>query len=309
MTSNSELAVGWTNGIGVYNLTGGTVSVSANGNTSSVGGNLIASDYYSTGATGVLSIGGTGRLEVTNSGLNVGTNSNGNHGIVNLGSVGTGGGTLSTQFVHGADVGAGDTGISFVNFHGGTLEARQDNTNFLTATHVYVYGEGAKFDTAGQNVTISANLEVPIGSGVMSIPIVSGGAGYIGAPAVEVTGGNGDATAKATLDSSGRLTGIIITNPGTGYDVSPPVVTLVGGGAATSAAVLGTPTLAANVSAGGLTKLGDGTLTLTGSIAYAGPTVISAGTLSIDNGLTNTLSTITGDDGSLTVALPAQRRH
>ncbi|MCC6124287.1 MAG: autotransporter-associated beta strand repeat-containing protein [Pirellulales bacterium] len=45
---------------------------------------------------------------------------------------------------------------------------------------------------------------------------------------------------------------------------------------------------------GGLTKQGSGILTLTGPIGYDGATVVEAGRLSIDNGLTTTLSTVSG---------------
>lgn len=49
-----------------------------------------------------------------------------------------------------------------------------------------------------------------------------------------------------------------------------------------------------------LKKLGAGTLTLNGGIGYTGPTTIDAGLLAIDNGLANTLSTVSGN-GSLSV--------
>ena len=59
---------------------------------------------------------------------------------------------------------------------------------------------------------------------------------------------------------------------------------------------------------GGLEKKGQGILTLTGSVGYNGPTLITApatltnqGRLAIDNGLTTTLSTVTGANGEFSV--------
>jgi len=79
-------------------------------------------------------------------------------------------------------------------------------------------------------VTISTPLLAPGGSGVSAIAF-TGGAGYIGAPMVLISGGGGTgATANALIDSNGNLTGFTITNPGTGY-TSTPSVLLVGGGA------------------------------------------------------------------------------
>jgi autotransporter-associated beta strand protein len=60
-------------------------------------------------------------------------------------------------------------------------------------------------------------------------------------------------------------------------------------------------TLAGPISgSGGLEKQGAGVLTLNGPVDYTGDTTITAGTLEIDNGLANTLSTISGT-GNLTV--------
>ena len=272
LTSNPEINIGWTNGWGVYNLTGGTVSVSGNGHASAVGGRT--ANYTGNNATGILSISG-GLFQVSASGSQVGVQFS--KGIVNLGGVGTGGGVLSTQFVQGDT-----TGTSVVNFHGGTLQAGHDDSNFLSVTSAYVYGEGGTIDTNNHTVTISANLQSPTGSGLTSIPFTPSGTAYIGAPAVQITGGNGDATAKATVNpATGKVTGIVITNPGTGYDVSPPVVTLVGGGGTGAATGIGSPTLVANVS-GGLTKIGAGTLILSGYNSYTGTTIVNAGTLLVN---------------------------
>ncbi|OYV05052.1 MAG: hypothetical protein CFE26_13625, partial [Verrucomicrobiales bacterium VVV1] len=110
----------------------------------------------------------------------------------------------------------------------------------------------------------------------------TGGAGYIGAPLVQVVNDPGDttgfgATAVATV-SGGVVTGITITNPGVGYTATPTFV-LTGGGATTAATVTGTaPT--PNTS-GGMTFLGSGRTTLTGANLYTGATVVNGGTLQI----------------------------
>jgi autotransporter-associated beta strand protein len=117
---------------------------------------------------------------------------------------------------------------------------------------------------------------------VASIPVNSGGAGYIMPPRVAITGGgSSNATACATI-SSGAVSSIVVTCPGAGY-TSVPTVALFGGGY-TSEATLGAATIAANVS-GGLTKLGTGTLLLSGTNTYTGQTVIASGTLKLSSPL------------------------
>lgn len=58
----------------------------------------------------------------------------------------------------------------------------------------------------------------PLGNGVMSIPVSSGGSGYLSPRIVQITDSSGDtsgvdATAVATL-TNGVVTGITITSPG-----------------------------------------------------------------------------------------------
>ncbi|MCS7090006.1 MAG: autotransporter-associated beta strand repeat-containing protein [Verrucomicrobiota bacterium] len=173
-------------------------------------------------------------------------------------------------------------GQAYLAWDGGTLRARADHPAFLPASvnDVRIFAGGAIVDTAGYEITLQPPLQAPVGQGVRSIPIVSPGSGYIGAPIVQIQGDGQGAMAVAQVDPlSGRLTNILITCPGYGYSYA--VALLVGGGTA-DPAVVGTPVLA-GVSSGGLTKRGAGTLTLGGANTYTGPTVVESGRLRVSS--------------------------
>ena len=90
---------------------------------------------------------------------------------------------------------------------------------------------GVPFEGVGQ---FKFALLAPSGSGasavaslsagsVASLSLVSGGSGYLAAPAVRISGGGGSgATATATI-SGGVVTGITVTAPGSGYSSAPTV--------------------------------------------------------------------------------------
>ncbi|MDA3927075.1 MAG: autotransporter-associated beta strand repeat-containing protein [Kiritimatiellae bacterium] len=202
------------------------------------------------------------------------------------------GGTFTTQyFQKGGSNAADNTGKAVVSFNGGTLRIPDsgaasslvrtgaDNTPALLNVNL----GGAIIDTLdGADITLDQPLNAPSNLGVSGIAISSSGAGYIAAPAVLISEGNGiGATAVAEVDTaSGMLTGIRVTSPGSGY-TSTPTVTLRGGGY-TSLAVANA-SLGGN-SSGGLTKLGTGTLDLTAANTYTGPTVVSNGVLRLSAG-------------------------
>ena len=262
-------------GFGVYNLTGGNA-------------NFCLANKWSTNVgvqgsgTGVVNISGTGQL--TTISLLLGTYGNAT-GICNLGAVNS---VNDTSVLSVENIGRyTSTAKGYLNFHGGTLQANAASSNFLGNTNAitatYVYGEGAKFDTQSFDVTIATPLSAPTGRGVTSIPVVDGGSGYIGAPAVKITGGSGTGATAIAVMNGDKVDHLVITNPGTGYSYSnPPTITLLGGGA-TTAATLGTAVRTTNTS-GGFTKLGSGNLRFTAANTYTGTTTVQEGRLILGTG-------------------------
>jgi autotransporter-associated beta strand protein len=203
------------------------------------------------------------------------------------------------------------TPLSVVNLNNGILSPTANTASLLGSglTGVYVHSGGVTFDTKGYNATNVASLLAPTGSGVLSIPLSTPGAGYIGRPIVKIIGGGGmGATAIAEWNpSAGTITNITITSPGSGY-TSVPTATLVGGGFS-SAATLSTPVIGA-VTGGGLVKAGAGIMALSGANTYTGNTTVSNGTLvllagsSINNSANiNVVSGATFDVSTISFAL------
>jgi autotransporter-associated beta strand protein len=177
---------------------------------------------------------------------------------------------------------------SLFNFNGGTLRASASRSDFLQGlTATTVYPGGATFDTAGNDVAVYQPLRAPTGYGASYIPLRSNGAGYVGAPAVVITGGSGTgATAIATVDvtdgpNKGTVTGISVTSPGFGYQPSDKLSVALFGGGTVSPAITNDCAFSLNSNLGGLTKLGLGTLTLAATNTYGGATVVSNGVLAL----------------------------
>ncbi|MCX6877372.1 MAG: autotransporter-associated beta strand repeat-containing protein [Verrucomicrobia bacterium] len=253
------------------------------------GGKLWTTTRYSV-ADGELNITGTGLVDLSDSmddlsvKMTYGLGPDGARPVVNLKR-----GTLFVKTVDGGN--KASTATMNFDFNGGTLKAAMSGVTILgnnSATlNAVVYPGGAVVDSAGQDVTISQNLLAAADTGVLTIPVATGGSGYYFAPNVQVTGGtlsvgpagkNLAPVAAIVHLSAGAVSSVEIINPGSYTDVSTLTLSLIGGDGA--GASLDPYTTGTNTS-GGLTKKSAGTLTLSGANTYTGDTVVQAGTLSI----------------------------
>src|SRR5439155_839101 len=136
-------------------------------------------------------------------------------------------------------------------------------------------------------------LLAPTGNGITSVPLATGGAGYVGRPVVNISDPSGSvATAIANFDeTTGALTGITITSPGSNY--SSPTFTLVAGGGILSPGNSGI----GNLTVGGLT-LSAGSIVnhqITDASTLDLITVTNTNGLTINGGGYNLLATSTGN--------------
>ena len=263
---------------GVATIAGGTLDLTTlNNSTGTYGGGRFEMNF------GTNLGGGNSGGVINDSGktFQIVQNTTTSQGIVNLAT----GATLHTNSVSATGAATG-SGIVGFNFHGGTLLATAAGTLITSnvsgptsASGVSIWSEGATISNNGFNVTIASALQAPTGNGVASIS-VSGGTGYFTAPYVKIVGGNNDATAVATIDNRGNITGIVITNPGTGY-TSAPTVTLVGGTNGTAAT--GTATLNSGNTGGTLTLTGSGVTTF-GAINTVPINVTDGGAIALSAG-------------------------
>ncbi len=324
--------------VGIYNISGGTLSINANFQIGAYGngelnlrGGIVSNTAgfgvvgRNAGAFGVLDVsGGSFTFTPTGNKLIVGEqgvgtlnmrgglvtnlatatagatliggteNTVGTVGVVNLN-----GGTLNTASV-GTGTSSSANVSSTLNFNGGTLQARAASATFLTGlNNAFVWSGGAVIDSQANAITVAQPLIVPTGNGVTSIPVATGGAGYVIPPIVKITGGGGtNATAIAVTNGAGTVASILITSPGVNYTTAPTVTLL--GGDFTTAATIGTVTIGANASTGGLTKNGSGTLTLTGGNTFPGNLTLNGGFVNFTNTSNlGTGSTITFNGGGL----------
>jgi autotransporter-associated beta strand protein len=285
---------------GVFNMSGGTVNDNAQefsianiaggvGVANVSGGTLNGSHGIHVGdrGTATLNVSGSAVVNLTGGTLQFGLSGNTTVGTVNLL-----GGTVTAN-----SVGVAGTSTSRLNFNGGTLGAATSSATFLQGlTAATIYGGGAVIDDGGNAITIAQPLLAPAGNGISSIPVATGGAGYLDTPVVTISGGGGAGASAVANVSGGAVISISILSPGTGY-TSAPTVTLFGGGYS-SAATLGTIAIAPNTG-GGLTKQNSGILTLAGANTYAGSTTVNGGTLEIVQAVIATNSTVTVASGAV----------
>lgn len=172
-----------------------------------------------------------------------------------------------------------------INLNNGTLAF----SGAVTGGSIYLYGAG---NVINGSSSIATPILDPVGNGITGIEYAVDGTGYIGAPVVTITGGDGTgATARASFDKATGVVSktLIITNPGTGYSNTPSaplIVTLTGGGAS-AVAPSGSPTItrAAPTLSTSFSKTNAGTMTLTGTNTFTGQLNITAsgGVVSIGN--------------------------
>jgi autotransporter-associated beta strand protein len=289
----------------VVNISGGTVQIASGGTPANSNINGLTANWGGGWQNAQITISGSGQFLTPSmtTKLNEIANTT-NAATLNLGT-GSAGGTLQT-LGFGAGVGDSSRNVNAVlNFNGGTLKAgTATNTTFLTALGaVNVYSGGGTIDNNGQSITIGQALLAASGTGVSSVALSSGGAGYLVPPRVVFIGGiptgnllSNAATGYATIDPiTGAVTGIVITNPGSYTSTTGLTVQLVGGGTGTTGATLGALTTNGGNTSGGLTFQGAGTTTLAGASTYTGGTTITAGTLAY--GASNALA----DTGAINV--------
>lgn len=297
---NGRDAVANAGGSGTLIIDGGTY-------TNVNGGNTEFSVLLNGGGTATLTI-NSGNFIVGTITFGEGTANTAGNAVINLngGFMEVGNFTESTNKI----------ATSTINFNGGVLRARQDNTNYFGVSGVVdnarVLNGGAIFDTNGFNVAVNNALVQHSGStggltkqggGILTL---SGTNTYIGA--TQVTGGTLRAGAAAGGQAFGNGSAVTLANTSgvvldlNGFNQS--IGSLAGGGASGGNVILGAGTLTAGGNnsstsfageisgTGGLTKTGSGKLTLTGANAYTGATSVSGGVLAVNGTLANTSTTI-----------------
>ena len=287
MSSGTFTSAGWlclgrggATSSGLLNISGGSVEFSKTAGAADANNSRLGIQWGgSSGAQSVINIANGSVVGDDYIDLGV-VNTAGTLGEINL---------LSGGLLQGSRVMASTANpVALLNFHGGTLKAHSTNAgaNFLNNANVdgvMVYSEGGTIHNNATAITVGNALTAPSVKGVSGIA-TSGGTGYIGAPFVRITGGSGSgATAYATIDASGNLTGLTVSNPGSGYQASDTLtVTLLGGGG--TGATIGTISFADNGS-GGMTFQGTGTTTLSGANTYTGATAVNQGILNVSGSL------------------------
>lgn len=226
--------------------------------------------------------------------------------LVNLNA----GGTLACEFMRWscADVwedssklnalmeagGVKDSGF-YVNFNGGTLRARTSTTKFFglngstlyDPTRLTVFAGGARFDTAGFDVSISLPFEKPYGKGIASVAFTDGdGVKPVGTRSFRIAGSGVAASVVTDFDAATRTdaANALVCSSGFGFgdDVTvqlEKVKTFKSVSTNLTATVTMIDFDASDYEDGGFTKAGEGTLKLQGKNTYRGKTRVEGGAL------------------------------
>jgi fibronectin-binding autotransporter adhesin len=313
--STSEMDLGGPNGAaaGVLDMSGGTLNISSN---------LYLAE--GTGGTGILNLTG-GTLTISGAGFGTNGTATGNILAINIANASLIAGSASLSLASSTTTASGElnllpggllqiltfnpaanSGVSSINFNGGTLQAAGATTTFVAGANnntntINVFSGGGTIDNNGFAISVTKVISAPTTGGLTSaITVTNGGAGYVGAPAVTFSlppSGNNDTDAAGyAIVSGGVVTSIVITNPGSGYTTAP-TITLTGGGY-TSLASATAPAPAANTS-GGMTFTGAGTTTNTRIDTYTGPTAVTGGILDLTGSLSATASESVSNGGTL----------
>ncbi|MFC5454926.1 beta strand repeat-containing protein [Prosthecobacter fluviatilis] len=302
--------VNGTNAVGVLSIDGGIYrKITGTGSAST-----FAVFYGGLGNTQATLDINSGSFEVTTLDLQNNTGSSTQAAGVYESVVNLDGGTLSVGSIVRSVTSVGIDAA--LNFNGGTLQARQDNTLFLANLGQFtanVQAGGAIIDTQSFNVVIAAPLVhdvalgstldgglTKVGSGTLTL---AGASTYTGGTFIKngklilssgndrlptgtvVTLGDGSTNDSGVLkldSNSQTLAGLLTAGTGTGNSVIngnaiAATLTLNVSGTNTFGGVLGGAGL--NENNFGLTKTGAGVLTLSGTNTYTGATNILAGTL------------------------------
>ena len=139
--------------------------------------------------------------------------------IISIPIIDSGDGYLSNPVISVVGAGSGATFVS--NVVGGKLvsiKVENPGIGYLQPLTVTISAPDFSSASLGTAVFSSGSL--------VSVPIITGGTGYISNPTVLITGGGGSgATATATV-VNGVVTGITITQAGSGYTSAPTVTVL-----------------------------------------------------------------------------------
>jgi autotransporter-associated beta strand protein len=315
VTGTSRYRIGQYGSIGLFYQTNGTFNGAAGGSQAFDIANAAGAN------TGVVYLAGSALIN-HNAALVVGGTTAGSLGVLTVSDTATAifNGSITIGGVAGiqgfANLNGGTLQVNSVTlnaaglltFNGGTLKAGAANTAFNAgAGRALVFTNGVTVDTGTNRMTVAQNLLAPTGSGIETIPVLTSGSGYIGAPFVGINGDGGGATAIANMTDDGmgngtyKIQSLTLTSPGTNYTLVTSV-TLAGGGGSGATFDTAGATFVANIS-GGLTKQGMGTLTLSGINMYGGDTVINNGKLlgATGTSCSNSAVSVAATDGNSAV--------